>query len=115
MSMDTYEWQKNKAIVDRLYYSETVLRTSLLVASAYTATNMLYIKKGYFANTMRQRIAPVWGATAAFNAVIFFIMLKPLTREEITDQWNKRLMLGKYLYSYPFHLEHGTLEQTIMP
>lgn len=48
--METYEWQKNKAVVDRLYYSERILTTSTLFAGFYTATNLLYIRKNYFAN-----------------------------------------------------------------
>ena len=41
--METYEWQKNKAVVDRLYYSERILVTSTLFALAATATNALFI------------------------------------------------------------------------
>lgn len=87
-----------------MYYTETVLRTSLIVGGMYSATNLLYVKKGYFANTMRGRVAPVWGYIAAFNFAVAFIMLKPLTKDEMSAQWNKRLTMGKWLYSYPFHL-----------
>ncbi len=48
--METYEWQKNKAVVDRLYYSEIILTNSTYFAVGYTATNLLYIRKNYFAN-----------------------------------------------------------------
>ena len=47
--MDNYEWEKNKAIVDRMYYSERVFTTTTLFAAFFTGTNMLYIKKGFFA------------------------------------------------------------------
>jgi hypothetical protein len=42
--METYEWQKNRAIVDRLYYSERILTTSFLFATFATATNLLFVK-----------------------------------------------------------------------
>ena len=65
---------------------------------------MFFIKQNYFANTMRARILPIWGYTAAFNAVILFILLKPLRSEEIRVQWKKRQTMGKWLYSL-YHLE----------
>ena len=102
--MDNYDWEKNKAIVDRMYYCERVLQTTVFFAGCFTATNMLYIKKNYFAGTMRPRLLPIWGYTAAFNAVIFFIMLKPLTKQEMQVQWKKRMEMGKWLYSL-FHLD----------
>ena len=102
--METYEWQKNKAVVDRLYYSERILTTSTLFAGAYTATNLLYINKKYFANEMRARIPKIWTYWAIGNAVTLFILLRPLTKEEIQVQWRKRQIMGKWLYSL-FHLE----------
>ena len=102
--MDAYDWQKNKAIVDRLYYTERTLQTTTFFAGAYTASNLLYVKQGYFANTMRARVLPIWGYVFAFNAAIAFIMLKPLRPEEIRSQWHKRQVMGKWLYSL-FHLE----------
>lgn len=102
--METYEWQKNKAIVDRLYYSERIFVNSTLFAAAVTATSMLYIQKNYFANTMRARIPKVWTYWAIGNAVTLFILLRPLTKDEIAVQWRKRQTMGKWLYSL-FHLE----------
>ncbi len=102
--METYEWQKNKAVVDRLYYSERILLGSTLFAGAYTATNMLFIQKQYFANEMRARIPRVWTYWAIGNARALFILLRPLTRDEIAVQWRKRQVMGKWLYSL-FHLE----------
>ncbi len=81
--METYEWQKNKAVVDRLYYSERVLLGTTLFATGYTATNLLFIQKNYFADTMRARIPRVWMYWGAINAVTLFILLRPLTKEEI--------------------------------
>lgn len=48
--MESYTWQKNKAIVDRLYYSERILGGSTIIASFATAVNLLFMKKGYFAD-----------------------------------------------------------------
>lgn len=81
--METYEWQKNKAVVDRLYYSERILLGTTIFALGYTATNMLFVQKNYFANEMRARIPRVWTYWAVANAVALFILLRPLTKEEI--------------------------------
>jgi hypothetical protein len=102
--METYEWQKNKAVVDRLYYSERILTTSTLFVGGYTATNLLYVRKNYFANEMRSRIPKVWTWWAIGNAVCLFVLLRPLTKEEIQVQWKKRQIMGKWLYSL-FHLD----------
>ena len=102
--MDQYNWQRNKAVVDRLYYSERTVQTTVFFASAYTLTNMFFIKKGFFVPTMRARLMPVWGYTMAFNAAVLFILLKPLRPEEIRTQVDKRINMGKWLYSL-FHLE----------
>ena len=88
--METYEWQKNKAVVDRLYYSERILGGSTLFALGATATSLLYINKNYFADVMRARIPKVWTYWAVGNAVCLFILLRPLTKDEIAVQWRKR-------------------------
>ena len=67
-------------------------------------TNMLYIKKGYFAPVMRQRLLPIWLYTTAFNGAISFMLLRPLYKDEIQVQLRKRMIMGKWLYSL-FHLE----------
>ena len=41
--MESYEWEKNKAVVDRLYYSERLLEGSTLFALGFTGVNLLYI------------------------------------------------------------------------
>ena len=102
--METYEWQKNKAVVDRLYYSERILLGSTIFAGFYTATNLLFIQKNYFSPLMRARIPRIWTWWAVSNAVALFVLLRPLTRDEIAVQWHKRLVMGKWLYSL-FHLE----------
>ena len=68
------------------------------------AINLLYIQKNYFASTMRARIPRVWTWWAVSNAVALFILLRPLTKNEIAVQWRKRQIMGKWLYSL-FHLE----------
>ena len=81
--MDTYKWQLNKAVVDRLYYTERIWMTTWGFSALYTATNLYFIKRGYFTNLMRTRIAPIWAYTTVFNLVCTFIMIKPLRPEEI--------------------------------
>jgi len=42
-----------------------------------------------------------WGG---LNAVCLFILLRPLTKDEIRVQWRKRKLMGKWLYSL-YHLD----------
>ena len=86
-------------MVDRLYYSERILEGSTIFSLGFTAVNLLYIQKNYFANIMRPRIPKVWKYWAIGNAVTLFLLLRPLTKEEITIQWRKRLVMGKWLYT----------------
>ena len=102
--METYEWQKNKAVVDRMYYSERILLGSTIAAVGATAVNVLYIRNNYFANIMRARLPKIWSYWAIGNVVCLFVLLRPLTRDEMAVQWRKRLVMGKWLYSL-FHLE----------
>ena len=102
--MDTYEWQINNAIVTRLYYTERTWETTYGFCTAFTLTNMLYIRKGYFAPMMRKRLLPCWAAATAFNLGITFILCKPLRMEEIQQQLKKRILMGKWLFSM-FHLD----------
>lgn len=102
--MESYDWEKNKAVVDRLYYSERIFVNSTLFAGMYTACNLLYIQKNYFSSTMKARIPKIWTYWAIGNAVALFILLRPLTKDEIAVQWRKRQVMGKWLYSL-FHLE----------
>ena len=102
--MDNYEWQKNYAVVNRMYYSERVLTTTTIAATMFTAANLTFMRNSYFASTMRARFIPTWTAYIAFNVVLINMLLWPLTNSEIQQQWNKRKIMGKYLYSV-FHLE----------
>ena len=102
--METYEWQKNKAVVDRLYYSERILENTTFYAILATGANMVFIRKNYFPHLAKARIPKVWGYWAGFNAVCLFVLLKPLTKDEIAVQWRKRKIMGKWLYSL-YHLD----------
>ena len=102
--MDNYEWQLNRAVVDRLYYTERVNQSTFFACSVYTATNMLFVRKGYFAPVMRTRLLPCWGVMIGFNATVSFMLLKPLRKEEIQVQLKKRMSMGKWLYSV-YHLD----------
>ena len=102
--METYEWQKNKAVVDRLYYAERIVENTTFYAVLYTGVNLLYIKKNYFADLARKRIPKTWAYWGIFNAVTLFVLLRPLTKDEIAVQWRKRKIMGKWLYSL-YHLE----------
>merc|ERR1712166_1727869 len=86
--MDTYEWQKNFAVVNGLY----------------SWANIMFVRKGYFVNTMKQRIAPIWMKVLGMNVVTTFILIKPLQQDEIDVQIKKRFIMGKWLYS-TFHLD----------
>ena len=81
--MESYEWEKNRAVVDRLYYSERVLMGTTIFAGFYTASNLLFIQKNYFADIMRARIPRTWMWWGVINAVTLFVLLRPLTKEEI--------------------------------
>jgi len=45
-----------------------------------------------------------WAYWAGFNAICAFVLLRPLTKEEIRVQWRKRKIMGKWLYSL-YHLD----------
>ncbi len=102
--METYEWQKNKAVVDRLYYAERILETSTFFAAYFTAVSMMYIRKNYIADMSKRRITKVWTYWGVGNLLAAFILLRPLTKDEIAIQWRKRQIMGKWLYSL-YHLD----------
>ena len=85
--METYEWQKNKAIVDRLYYSERIIEGSTIAAMFSTGVHGLYMKQNYFAQSARRRLVKTWFLWGAFNCVTLFVLLVPLKKEEIAIQW----------------------------
>ena len=103
--MDEYEWQLNRAIVDRLYYTERVWETTTVFGGIYTMMNYNFMRRNYFSSMARGRIAPTWAYIIGFNLAVTFIMVKPLDMEtEIKPQMRKRLAMGKWLYS-TFHLD----------
>ena len=104
MGMDNYEWQKNKAIVDRMYYSERVVETTTFFAAAFTAVNMLYIRNNYFAARSRSYILPTWKWWAIINVATVAVLQYPLTADERRRQLRKRLNMGKWLYTL-WHLD----------
>ena len=69
----------------------------------------MFMRKGYFVNTMRARLAPVWFKMLAFNSGVTFILLAPLQKSEIDIQVKKRFIMGKWLFS-TFHLEEETMK-----
>jgi hypothetical protein len=97
--MQNYNWEVNKAIVDRMYYSEKVLQITACIGGAFTASNLLYIQKGYFPAMARANIPWFWSRAIVFNVVALFVLLRPLQYDEMVVQWHKRNFLGKYLYT----------------
>ena len=104
MGMDNYEWQKNKAVVDRMYYTERVVQGTTFAAVCFTSVNMLMIRKNFFAAKMRARLMPTFKWWAITNVVSVAVLQAPLTADERNMQLRKRLLLGKWLYTL-FHLE----------
>ena len=102
--MDNYEWQKNKAVVDRMYYSERTLIVTTLFAGFFTATNLLYMNKGFFRDACAARIMPTLKWWAIINTVTIAMLLRPLTKDEMKLQWKKRVNMGKYLYTL-YHMD----------
>ena len=102
--METYEWQRNKAITDRMYYSERIFQTTTFFAGAFTALNLLLMNKGMLADEARRKIPRYWMWWGGINAVCLFVLLKPLHKDELRIHWKKRRTMGKYLYSL-YHLE----------
>ena len=95
MGMDTYEWQKNFAIVNRIYYAENCIKYSTLAAGGYTAMNMVMIRNNYNKIAATASLLPVWKRWAVMNVVVIAVLLKPLTRFEIEQQFRKRLHMGQ--------------------
>ena len=80
--MDNYEWQKNKAIVDRMYYSERVVQTTTFFALAFTTANMVLIRNNYFASRVRPYILPTWKWWAIINVGTVAVLQYPITADE---------------------------------
>ena len=110
--MDTYEWQKNHAIVLRLYYTERILETTCFFGLAYSMTNALYVQKGYMSKSMRgvmqKRILAPWPYILGINGVLGFILLKPLHWDEIKPQLDKRKSLVLNTLQAPKFPRHST-------
>lgn len=102
--MDNYEWQKNRAVVDRMYYSERCILGTSLAAVFSTGCNVTFIRNNYFADVAKARLMPIWRNWAIVNTVVIAMLLRPLTKEEMAQQWRKRLVMGKYLYTL-YHMD----------
>jgi hypothetical protein len=87
-----------------MYYSEKCAIGTTSFATVCTMTNLLYMRKGYFADSCRARLLPTFKYWAVANTVIIGMLLKPLTKEEIAQQWRKRKVMGKYLYTL-YHMQ----------
>ena len=102
--MDRYEWQLNKAIVERMYYSERIVEVTFGFAIMGTLFDLNMIRQNYFVERSKARIPKYWLFAGGFSALSLFILLRPLTSAEIQNQWQKRLKMGKWLTSM-YHLE----------
>ena len=58
-NMDRYEWKKNKAIVDRLYYAERCFQLSTGFATTATIIDLMFISSNYFTEKAKRRIPKV--------------------------------------------------------
>ena len=103
--MDEYDWQKNQAIVLRLYYTERTWETTCFFAGLYTMVNYTFMRRNYFKNLARTRIAPCWAYAMGINFITTFVMVKPLDwKEEVVPQVRKRVGMGKWICS-TYHLD----------
>ena len=102
--MDNYNWQKNKAIVDRMYYSERVPQATGFMALCFTLTNLLHMRNGYFPARARSYILPTWKWWFIINACTIAVLQFPLTQDERRRQLRKRWNMGKWLYTL-YHLD----------
>ena len=83
--MDRYEWQLNKAVMDRCYYSERMVQVTFGAATVGTLFDLFFIQKGYFAAASRSRIPKYWAFAVGTSAISLFVLLKPLTSAEIQN------------------------------
>ena len=104
MGMDNYEWQKNKAIVDRMYQTERVFQTTTAFAFVFTLTNAIHMRNGYFAARAKSYILPTWKWWALITFPTMAVLQFPLTADERRRQLRKRITMGKWLYTL-WHLD----------
>ena len=83
--MDRYEWKLNKAVMDRVYYTERIAQTTFGIATIGTLFDVFFINKNYFADASRRRIPKYWAFAVGTTAVSAFVLLKPLTSAEIKN------------------------------
>ena len=104
MGMDEYAWQKNFAVVNRVYYAEKCITGTTLAAVGYTYANAILIRSNFFKKAASAALLPVWRKWAITNLVVIGVLLRPLTYFEIEQQVRKRMVMHKYLYTL-YHLE----------
>ena len=104
MGMDTYEWQKNAAVCTRVYYSEKCFIGTTLAAAGYTYMNAMLVRNNFFKKTASAALLPVWKKWAFTNVFVIGMLLRPLTPFEIEQQFRKRIIMHKYVYTL-YHLE----------
>ena len=90
--------------MDRVYYTERIVQITFGTAILGTALDLMFLNKGYFVERSRYRLPRYWIFATAISSFSAFVLLKPLTKDEIWNQWQKRVNMGKYLSSL-YHLE----------
>ena len=81
--MDEYAWQKNFAVVNRVYYAEKCITGTTLFAVGYTALNAVLVRNNFFRKTAQAAILPIWKKFFITNIVVIGVLLRPLTYFEI--------------------------------
>ena len=104
MGMDEYAWQKNFAVVNRVYYSEKCITGTTIAATLYTGFNFVLIRNNFFKKAASAALLPVWKKWLFTNVIVCGVLLRPLTWFEIEQQVRKRIIMHKYLYTL-YHLE----------
>ena len=104
MGMDEYAWQKNFAVVNRVYYAEKCITGTTIAACLYTYANAILIRSNFFKKAATASLMPVWRKWLFTNVIVMGVLLRPLTYFEIEQQVRKRMIMHKYLYTL-YHLE----------
>ena len=102
--MDEYAWQKNFAVVNRVYYAEKCITGTTIAACLYTYANAILIRSNFFKKAATASLMPVWRKWLFTNVIVMGVLLRPLTYFEIEQQVRKRMIMHKYLYTL-YHLE----------
>ena len=93
-----------------MYYSERCFEGTTVFALFSTVVNYNFVRNNYFAKVASARIVSTWKYWALTNLVVISMLLRPLTQQEMAQQWRKRKIMGKYLYSL-YHLDEPETEE----